>query len=338
MLRRRASLTTLGGLLRVRNARISCRALSCCKVRSGLDFVDCWLVTVDWFCTCVNIVYRTPYLSCVGAYIQIEIYRNEPSRRRECLYYLAVGQYKMGNYEEAKRFNGTFFLLLLLVKSSWRRIYIARCGWYRYMTFTLHDGFGTNEELLLEKEPTNLQAQSLASQIDEKMTRGVCFVVFLPPPPSLSLLLVHSLLFFSFSFYISMINSWWDWVEGYIGLGLVAGRCGCWHYPFSNFDTASKPRLVVFFVHVAHSILLASLFLMSFNISPYPYPTTLSHRVRLSIFDHSYYGESLPLLSLMLAYTPPFIRKTTIYKLHEYSFFHNESRWTKTKNKTLRGQ
>ena len=34
-----------------------------------------------------------------------EIYRAEPTRRRECLYYLALGHYKMGNYEEARRFN-----------------------------------------------------------------------------------------------------------------------------------------------------------------------------------------------------------------------------------------
>ena len=35
-----------------------------------------------------------------------DIYRNEPVRRRECLYYLALGYYKMGNYEEAKSFVG----------------------------------------------------------------------------------------------------------------------------------------------------------------------------------------------------------------------------------------
>ena len=35
-----------------------------------------------------------------------DIYRNEPVRRRECLYYLALGYYKMGNYEEAKNFVG----------------------------------------------------------------------------------------------------------------------------------------------------------------------------------------------------------------------------------------
>lgn len=38
--------------------------------------------------------------------VPIDIYRAEPSRRRECLYYLALGHYKMGNYEEAKNFNG----------------------------------------------------------------------------------------------------------------------------------------------------------------------------------------------------------------------------------------
>jgi len=35
----------------------------------------------------------------------IEIYRHEPLRRRECLYYLALGYYKMGNFEEASKFN-----------------------------------------------------------------------------------------------------------------------------------------------------------------------------------------------------------------------------------------
>jgi hypothetical protein len=38
----------------------------------------------------------------------IEIYRAEPTRRRECLYYLALGHYKMGNFDEAKRFNGAY--------------------------------------------------------------------------------------------------------------------------------------------------------------------------------------------------------------------------------------
>ncbi|KAF9644976.1 mitochondrial fission 1 protein [Thelephora ganbajun] len=66
-----------------------------------------------------------------GVGILQDIYRNEPVRRRECLYYLALGYYKMGNYEEAKSFVGR----------------------------------------LLEKEPSNLQAQSLNALIEEKATR-----------------------------------------------------------------------------------------------------------------------------------------------------------------------
>jgi len=42
-----------------------------------------------------------PILNC-----PLDIYRNEAPRRRECLYYLALGYYKMGNYEEAKNFVG----------------------------------------------------------------------------------------------------------------------------------------------------------------------------------------------------------------------------------------
>lgn len=38
----------------------------------------------------------------------VEIYRAEPTRRRECLYYLALGHYKMGNYDDAKKFNCAF--------------------------------------------------------------------------------------------------------------------------------------------------------------------------------------------------------------------------------------
>ncbi|KAH9924752.1 uncharacterized protein B0H18DRAFT_934102 [Fomitopsis serialis] len=66
-----------------------------------------------------------------GVRLLQEIYRAEPTRRRECLYYLALGYYKMGNYEEARRFNS----------------------------------------LLMDKEPSNMQAQSLASLIDQRVTK-----------------------------------------------------------------------------------------------------------------------------------------------------------------------
>ncbi|KAF8216359.1 hypothetical protein K438DRAFT_1657554 [Mycena galopus ATCC 62051] len=66
-----------------------------------------------------------------GVRLLQELYRAEPTRRRECLYYLALGHYKMGNFEEAKKFNA----------------------------------------LLMEKEPTNMQAISLAQLIDKGVTR-----------------------------------------------------------------------------------------------------------------------------------------------------------------------
>lgn len=66
-----------------------------------------------------------------GVRLLSEIFRNSRERRRECLYYLALGNYKLGNYAEARRYN----------------------------------------ELLLELEPANLQAGSLKELIDDKVTR-----------------------------------------------------------------------------------------------------------------------------------------------------------------------
>ncbi|KAI8818934.1 uncharacterized protein EV422DRAFT_535953 [Fimicolochytrium jonesii] len=40
-----------------------------------------------------------------------EIYKEVPSRRRECLYYLALGEYKMGNYRYARKYNETLLQL-----------------------------------------------------------------------------------------------------------------------------------------------------------------------------------------------------------------------------------
>ncbi|RHZ57102.1 mitochondrial fission 1 protein [Aspergillus thermomutatus] len=66
-----------------------------------------------------------------GVRLLSEIFRASPERRRECLYYLALGNYKLGNYGEARRYN----------------------------------------DLLLEKEPANLQAASLGSLIDDKVSK-----------------------------------------------------------------------------------------------------------------------------------------------------------------------
>ena len=66
-----------------------------------------------------------------GVRLLSEIFRNAPERRRECLYYLALGNYKLGNYAEARRYN----------------------------------------DLLLDHEPANLQASSLRSLIDDKVAK-----------------------------------------------------------------------------------------------------------------------------------------------------------------------
>ncbi len=66
-----------------------------------------------------------------GVRLLSDIFRVSPERRRECLYYLALGNYKLGNYGEARRYN----------------------------------------DLLLDKEPANLQAADLRRLIDDKVAK-----------------------------------------------------------------------------------------------------------------------------------------------------------------------
>ncbi|KAK2865393.1 mitochondrial membrane protein [Arthroderma sp. PD_2] len=66
-----------------------------------------------------------------GTRLLSEIFRTAPERRRECLYYLALGNFKLGNYGEARRYN----------------------------------------DLLLDHEPNNLQSASLRSLIDDKVAK-----------------------------------------------------------------------------------------------------------------------------------------------------------------------
>ncbi|KTW30233.1 hypothetical protein T552_00711 [Pneumocystis carinii B80] len=66
-----------------------------------------------------------------GVKLLFEIYRESPERRRECLYYLALGLYKLKNYTEARRYN----------------------------------------DLLLEKEPENIQALNLQILINKSVTK-----------------------------------------------------------------------------------------------------------------------------------------------------------------------
>ncbi|KAI7861466.1 hypothetical protein BDF14DRAFT_1869063 [Spinellus fusiger] len=41
----------------------------------------------------------------LGLLLLTEIYTDYPERRRECLYFIALGHYKLSNYTEARRFN-----------------------------------------------------------------------------------------------------------------------------------------------------------------------------------------------------------------------------------------
>ncbi|RYP64764.1 hypothetical protein DL771_008618 [Monosporascus sp. 5C6A] len=66
-----------------------------------------------------------------GVRLLSDIFRVSPERRRECLYYLALGNYKLGNYAEARRYN----------------------------------------DLLLDREPANLQAADLRRLIDDKVAK-----------------------------------------------------------------------------------------------------------------------------------------------------------------------
>ncbi|KAG2223844.1 hypothetical protein INT45_012717 [Circinella minor] len=65
-----------------------------------------------------------------GIKLLTEIFHDSPERRRECLYYLAIGHYKIGNYSEARKFNRE----------------------------------------LLKHEPRNDQARDLDRRIDEKVS------------------------------------------------------------------------------------------------------------------------------------------------------------------------
>ncbi|RIA94966.1 mitochondria fission 1 protein [Glomus cerebriforme] len=64
-----------------------------------------------------------------GLKLLSEIYNDIPERRRECLYYLALGNFKLGEYTKAKLYN----------------------------------------DKLIENEPRNLQAQSLKDLIEKKL-------------------------------------------------------------------------------------------------------------------------------------------------------------------------
>ncbi|CAG8440974.1 4293_t:CDS:2 [Dentiscutata heterogama] len=67
----------------------------------------------------------------LGVRLLAEIFRESPERRRECLYYLALGHFKLGEYTHARDYN----------------------------------------DQLLQREPNNLQAQNLKKLIEDKLNR-----------------------------------------------------------------------------------------------------------------------------------------------------------------------
>jgi fission 1 protein len=84
-----------------------------------------------------------------------DIFRESPERRRECLYYLALGNYKLGNYAEARNYN----------------------------------------DRLLGREPENLQALSLQQLIEDKVAKEGLMGVAILSGVALAAGVVGSLLF-----------------------------------------------------------------------------------------------------------------------------------------------
>merc|ERR1711964_921989 len=45
----------------------------------------------------------------LGVQLLSDIFKTTPERRGECLHYLALGNYKLGNYAEARRYNAYYW-------------------------------------------------------------------------------------------------------------------------------------------------------------------------------------------------------------------------------------
>ena len=84
-----------------------------------------------------------------------EIYKHAKERRRECMYYMGLGNYRLGNYAEARRMN----------------------------------------DALLSLEPANLQAASLRDLIDEKVQREGLMGVAIVSGAALAAGVIGSLIF-----------------------------------------------------------------------------------------------------------------------------------------------
>lgn len=74
----------------------------------------------------------------LGVKLLTEVFKEAPKRRRETLYYLSIGSFKLGDYTNARKY----------------------C------------------DILLELEPENMQAAALKQVIEDKVSKGKLFMDF----------------------------------------------------------------------------------------------------------------------------------------------------------------
>lgn len=72
----------------------------------------------------------------LGVKVLTDVFKDSPQRRRECLYYLSIGTYKLGDYADSRRY----------------------------------------VETLLATEPDNQQALALKQMISDKIAKGEFFL------------------------------------------------------------------------------------------------------------------------------------------------------------------
>lgn len=100
-------------------------------------FLSCWASTHPVVRSNVKSNQRQGLglLNGLALLFTVEIYKDTPTRRRECLYYLSLGEYKLGNYHQAKDYVSS----------------------------------------LLAVEPGNTQAQTLRDRVNDKITQDGLF-------------------------------------------------------------------------------------------------------------------------------------------------------------------
>lgn len=130
-----------------------------------------------------------------GVTLLSDIFRASPDRRRECLYYLALGNYKLGNYAEARRYN----------------------------------------ELLLQIEPANLQAASLQGLVEERVQREGLVGVAIVGGIAVAAGVLGSLLFRGKRRWGMISDCYTDKMRRiYLGYWFFVAWCSGWNDIFTN--------------------------------------------------------------------------------------------------------